>query len=378
MSDLVPGLLSHPGYRRDQRLSHDDVMNTSSLPHDGLWRAVSARDAAADGLFVYGVASTRVYCRPSCASRRPRRDRVAFFPTPAMAESEGYRPCRRCRPLEPVAALPAADRVRRACEAVARRPEARWPSRALARAGGASVPQLQRGFRQLLGVSPRDYVSACRHRRFLDALKNGHRATDAVYVAGYGSPSRVYGGAIRLPGMTPATYGRGGAGATISWTTTPSTIGRILVASTERGLCFVEIGTNDAGLLRGLRREFPHATIADEPSPSMAPLAQAARAVAAANPVPATLPIDIRGTAFQWRVWRALTEIPRGETRSYADVAAAIGEPKAVRAVARACATNPIALVVPCHRVVPTAGGEGGYRWGSDTKRRLLKTEAGG
>ena len=351
-------------------------MNTNI--NDGLWRAVASRDAAADGLFVYGVGSTKIYCRPSCASRRPRRDRVEFFPTPAMAESRGYRPCRRCRPLEPVSAMPAADRVRRACEAVARRPEARWPNTALARASGASVPQLQRGFRQLLGVSPRDYVSACRHRRFLDALRNGHRATDAVYVAGYGSPSRVYGSAIRLPGMTPATYGRGGAGAAISWMTTASTIGRILVAATERGLCFVQVGTTEGDLVKGLRREFPQADIAERASSSLASLARAAQAVAAANPVPAMLPLDIRGTAFQWRVWRALSEIPRGETRSYADVAAAVGAPKAVRAVARACATNPIALVVPCHRVVPSAGGTGGYRWGVETKRRLLKTEAGG
>ena len=351
---------------------HDQVMVTNT---EGLWQAVTSRDAAADGLFVYGVASTRIFCRPSCASRRPRRDRVQFFPTAAMAEARGYRACRRCRPLEPVAAAPAAERVRRACQAVARRPDARWPNPALARASGASVPQLQRAFRQILGVSPRDYVAACRHRRFLEALRNGHRATDAVYEAGYGSSSRVYGGANRLPGMTPATYGRGGAGATISWLTTDSPIGRILVASTARGLCFVEVGGPDSALVAALRREFPHADVADAPSTSLAPLAKAAQAVAAARQVPETLPLDIRGTAFQWRVWRALTEIPRGETRSYAAVAAAIGKPAAVRAVARACATNPVALVVPCHRVVPSTGEPGGYRWGAATKRRLLKIE---
>jgi AraC family transcriptional regulator of adaptative response/methylated-DNA-[protein]-cysteine methyltransferase len=353
---------------------HHDAMNTA---HDGLWRAVSHRDASADGLFVYAVTSTKIFCRPSCPSRKPRRDRVEFFPTPAMAESRGYRACRRCRPLDAAAAAaPAADRVRRACEAVARRPEARWANASLSRVSGASVPQLQRAFRGLLGVSPREYVAACRHRRFLDTLRNGHRVTDAIYEAGYGSPSRVY-GAIRLPGMTPATYGRGGAGARIAWTTTSSPVGRILVAATARGLCFVEVGRADASLRDALRREFPRAEIAEHSSKALAPFALAARAVAEANTVPDTVPLDIRGTAFQWRVWRALTRIPRGETRSYAAVAAAIGQPKAVRAVARACATNPIALVVPCHRVVGSDGTTGGYRWGSGTKRSLLRIETG-
>jgi AraC family transcriptional regulator of adaptative response/methylated-DNA-[protein]-cysteine methyltransferase len=346
-----------------------------STNQEGLWRAVAARDASADGLFVYGVASTKIFCRPSCPSRLPRRDGIEFFPTSAMAEAGGFRPCLRCRPLDPVAAPPAIDRVRRACDAVSQRPDARWSNPMLARVSGASVPQLQRAFRRVLGVSPRDYVSACRHRRFLHVLRNGSRATDAVYEAGYGSSSRVYGGAIRLPGMTPATYGRGGAGAAISWTTTASPVGRILVAATTRGLCFVEVGRSKSALLAALRDEFPHADIAGAPSDTLAPLAKAAAAVAAARHVPETLPLDIRGTAFQWRVWQALTRIPRGETRSYADVAAAIGQPKAVRAVARACATNPIALVVPCHRVVGSDGEVGGYRWGRNVKARLLEGE---
>jgi AraC family transcriptional regulator of adaptative response/methylated-DNA-[protein]-cysteine methyltransferase len=354
------------------RSIHHDVMNTT---HDGLWRAVLERDSTADGLFVYAVTSTKIYCRPSCASRKPRRDRVEFFPTPAMAESTGYRACRRCRPLDPVVAAPATDRVRRACEAVARRPDAKWANASLSRVSGASVAQLQRAFRALLGVSPRDYVAACRHRRFLDTLRHGHRVTDAIYAAGYGSPSRVY-GAIRLPGMTPATYGRGGAGARIGWTTTKSPVGRILVAATARGLCFVEVGSTEAALLAALRQEFPQADIEARASKALAPLAQAARAVAEAKRVPEALPLDIRGTAFQWRVWRALTRIPRGETRSYAAVASAIGRPKAVRAVARACATNPIALVVPCHRVVGADGKAGGYRWGRDVKRKMIGRES--
>jgi AraC family transcriptional regulator, regulatory protein of adaptative response / methylated-DNA-[protein]-cysteine methyltransferase len=345
-----------------------------SATHAGLWRAVARRDALADGLFVYAVSSTRIYCRPSCPSRKPRRDRVEFFPTPAMAEGRGYRACRRCRPADPIMPSAATERTREACAAIARRPDARWSTAAIAKASGASVPQLQRAFRDVLGLSPRDYVAACRRRCFLASLRRGTRVTDAVYEAGYGSPSRVY-GAIRLPGMTPATYGRGGAGTRISWLTTPSPLGRILVASTPRGLCFVEVGQDDATLVASLGHEFPRAEIAERPSPALAPLASVASAVAAAKRVPHTLSLDIRGTAFQWRVWRALTKIPRGETRSYSQVAAAIGRPRAVRAVASACAKNPVALVVPCHRVVPAGGGTGKYRWGAGVKQHLLDQE---
>jgi AraC family transcriptional regulator of adaptative response/methylated-DNA-[protein]-cysteine methyltransferase len=341
----------------------------------GLWNAVTARDAAADGCFVYAVKSTRIYCRPSCPSRRPRRDRVEFFPTPGMARTEGYRACRRCRPDEPIGtSTPPVARVRRACEAVGRRPDAAWSSASLARAAGTSVVQLQRAFRSTLGIAPREYVAACRRRRFLDALRAGSSVTDAVYEAGYGSPSRVY-GAIHLPGMTPATYGHGGAGASIAWTTTGSPVGRILVAATGRGLCFVEMGASDASLVAALRREFPRASIASRPRRGLAPLVDAALAVAEARKVPTALPIDIRGTAFQWRVWQALTAIPRGETRTYAEIARAIGRPTALRAVARACAANPLALVVPCHRVVRADGAHGGYRWGGDVKSALLDRE---
>jgi len=345
-----------------------------SFGGNGLWNAVARRDARADGLFVYAVRSTGVYCRPSCPSRRPHADRVEFFPPGSMAEAAGYRACRRCHPESETARSAVSDRVVRACQAVARRPDAHWTSAAIARAGQTSVPQLQRAFRRVLNLTPKDYVAACRRRRFLASLKNGHRVTDAVYEAGYGSPSRVY-GSIRMPGMTPATYGRGGLGATIDWLTIDSSIGRILVAGTARGLCFVEIDRDDTTLVKTLRSEFPAATIADEPAAALAPLASAAKAIAEAGSVPADLPLDIKGTAFQWRVWRALTEIPRGETRTYTEVASAIGEPSAVRAVARACATNPVSLVVPCHRVVGRDGSLRGYRWGLGVKRALIERE---
>ena len=361
--------MSQSGWRPRGRPVHDKRMT-----NDGLWQAVAGRDTRADGLFVYAVKSTGVYCRPSCASRRPRRDRVEFFPAPAMAEAGGYRPCRRCHPEEERNGSPPLERVRLACEAVARRPDAAWSVERLARAGGTSIVQLQRAFRGVLGLAPRDYLSACRHRRFLDSLRRGGRVTDAVYEAGFGSSSRAY-DAIHLPGMTPATYGKGGAGARIHWTTAASPVGRLLVAATDRGLCFVELGPSDRALMDALAKEFPRAAIDTGRSEAVAPLMAAALAIVRTRPVPPDVPVDIRGTAFQWRVWRALTKIPRGETRSYTAVAASIGRPSAVRAVARACATNPISLVVPCHRVVRTDGSLSGYRWGLGVKNALIKIE---
>ncbi len=266
--------------------------------------------------------------------------------------------------------------VERACQAVAKRPAAPWSSTKLATAAGASRVQLQRAFQAVLGLSPRDFITASKRRTFLDALKRNGNVTDAIYESGYGSPSRVY-DALRLPGMTPATYGRGGKGAQIRWTSAASPIGRIMVASTARGLCFVQVGQTDEKLLAQLREEFPLALVEDRASQALSPLMTAARAVAEAKPLPPELPLDVRGTAFQWRVWRALTRIPRGQTRSYADVARQIGKPSAVRAVARAGATNPLSLVVPCHRVVGSNGSLTGYRWGVSVKQALLEKEKG-
>ncbi len=340
-----------------------------------LWRAVVSRNVDADGTFVYAVRSTGIYCRPSCASRKPLRDRVVFFPTPAMAEAGGYRACRRCRPSANLPVSLAAAVVGRVCTEVARRPDARWTTPAMARAANSSVATLQREFRRVLGISPSDYVAACRKRRFLDTLRQGRSVTDAVYEAGYGSPSRVY-GTQRVPGMTPASYGRGGSGASIDWATVRTRVGRVLVARTARGLCFVSIGSSVASLVDALRREFPKASIAPRPSAGrLGPLTDAVARLAAGGPWHDDVPLDIRGTAFQWRVWRALATIPAGETRSYARVATSIGRPKAARAVARACATNPIALVVPCHRVVAAGGATGGYRWGGEIKEQLLAEE---
>lgn len=265
--------------------------------------------------------------------------------------------------------------VERACEAVVSQPGRPWSSRALASIAGATPVQLQRAFRAVLGMSPRDFITASRRRHFLRTLRRQPRVTDAIYESGYGSPSRVY-DAIRLPGMTPATYGRGGQGARIRWSACASPIGRIMVAATDRGLCFVQVGATDESLLASLREEFPLADIEPSASRSLGPMVAAARAVGELKPLPAHLPVDIRGTAFQWRVWRALTRIPRGQTRSYAELARSLGQASAVRAVARACATNPLALVVPCHRVISADGSLRGYRWGVSVKKALLEKES--
>jgi AraC family transcriptional regulator of adaptative response/methylated-DNA-[protein]-cysteine methyltransferase len=294
-----------------------------------------------------------------------------------MAETAGYRACRRCRPESAAGVDQASDRVRRACDAVARQPDVPWTTARMAKAGATSVAQLQRGFRDVLGLSPRDYVAACRRKSFLARLKGGRTVTDAIYASGFGSPSRVY-GSFTLPGMTPATYGRGGAGAHIRWATSPSPIGRILVAATDRGVCFVEVGPDEAALRAELAREFPSAELDPRPSSTLKPHMALARAVAEAKPVRTSVPVDIRGTAFQWRVWRALTRIPAGEKRTYSDVARAIARPRSVRAVGRACATNPLSLLVPCHRVVGRDDAVTGYRWGTDVKSTLLAKEARG
>jgi len=264
--------------------------------------------------------------------------------------------------------------VARVCKAVDAAPDERWSVARMARAGGGSIAQVQRAFKEKLGVSPRDFAAACRQRIFRGALRAGAPVTRAVYEAGYGSASRVY-GALHLAAMTPATYGRGGAGASIDWLAVRSSLGWIVVASTQRGVCFVELGPQVSDLIDTLRAEFPFATIATKPSPALRRLAAAARAAAEARPWSADLSVDIQGTAFQWRVWRALTKIPRGETRSYADVARELGKPSSVRAVARACATNPLALLVPCHRVIGSDGELRGYRWGLDAKKEILGRE---
>jgi AraC family transcriptional regulator, regulatory protein of adaptative response / methylated-DNA-[protein]-cysteine methyltransferase len=337
------------------------------------WRALSERDARYDGRFVYAVTSTGVYCRPSCASRRPRRDRVRFFSDPDAAREAGFRACKRCRPD-----LPAASRlVTRALARLDARGDRPLSLAELAAALGCSRYHLQRTFKRAVGVSPREYQDALRQRRFTERLRAGDTVSRATYEAGYGSSSRVYGRREVRAGMTPASYRRRAAGKHIRYATVGVPMGRLLVAFTDEGVCAVELGGDDATLERLLRADFSAAELSRAPARDhewVAGVASLARGAAPAHGVP----LDVQGTAFQWKVWKALQRIPRGETRSYAEVARDIGAPAAVRAVASACARNPVALVVPCHRVVRSDGEPGGYRWGAGRKVRLLEQERRG
>lgn len=339
------------------------------------WAAVQTRDRRADGEFVYAVTSTGVFCRPSCPSRRPRRDRIRFFATAADAERAGFRPCRRCAPTDPAAARGVLPTIARVASYLAAHVDEAVPLSRLAQVAGLSPSHLQRQFTRALGVSPREYQAALRADRFRRALRRGRNVTSAVYEAGYGSPSRVYEAALTGRGVVPSAYRTGAPGIEIGFSVVPTALGRLLVAGTRAGVCAVKLGDSGGGLEADLRREFPAATLVRN---GILDPAWVRTVVASLNGAAdrVELPLDVRGTAFQWQVWRALREIPPGETRSYGEIARAIGRPRAVRAVARACATNPVCLVVPCHRVVAKSGAPGGYRWGSARKRRLLAVEA--
>ena len=350
-----------------------DITSVTGL--DLRWKALAARDRAADGTFVYGVTSTGVYCRPSCPSRRPRADRVRFFDTTHEARQAGFRACKRCRPDTVGLVQPGVDAVRRVSAYLATHADESVTLAHLARVASMSPHHLQRRFKALVGLSPREYQAAVRADRLRASLRSGRDVTSAIYEAGYGSPSRVYESAPTGKGMTPSAYRRHGAGMRIGYSIVPSPIGRVLVAATEHGVCAVKIGDREAPLVRELRQEYSAAEI----SANEAPKAEWLKAIADhlhGNRSSLDLPIDVTATAFQWKVWRALQQIPPGGTRAYADVARRIGKPRAIRAVANACANNPVALVVPCHRVVPSSGGVGGYRWGAQRKKKLLATES--
>lgn len=337
---------------------------------DEAWRAVLARDAARDGAFVYAVRTTGVYCRPSCPSRRPRRENVAFYAGPAEAERDGYRACARCGPGAPPGAEAA---VRRAVALLDAATDERLSLADLARSAGLSPFHLQRTFKRIVGLSPRAYQDARRLARFKERVRAGEAVGAATYDAGYGSSRGLYESARAGLGMTPAAYRKGGAGERIAYSTVATALGRLLVAATARGVCAVSLGDRDGALEEALREEFPRASIARDDGGIRRWLRAVERQLSG-GPA-ADLPLDLRGTAFQLRVWEALRGIPRGETRSYGALAAELGAPRSARAVARACATNRIALLVPCHRVVRGEGTTGGYRWGAARKRAVLEGE---
>ncbi|HET7585918.1 MAG TPA: bifunctional DNA-binding transcriptional regulator/O6-methylguanine-DNA methyltransferase Ada [Gemmatimonadaceae bacterium] len=347
------------------------------------WDAVHARDAQWDRRFVYAVRTTGIYCRPSCASRRPRREHVTFFPTADDAERAGFRACRRCRPRETHATRGDASVAQAIAYLDAHRGE-RVTLRVLARAVGLSPYHLQRAFTRVVGISPHAYVQSQRVRAFRQAARTGATVTNAAFDAGYESPSALYAQAAASLGMTPSTYRRGGAGATIIYRIDRVALGHCLVAATERGVAMVALDDTVEALEHALRAEFPAARLVR--AASATPRARThverwARAVHAAMDASAhdhalrRVPVDVPGTAFQRRVWEALRAVPRGTTVSYRALAEAIGAPRAARAVARACATNPAAVVIPCHRVVRGDGRAGGYRWGVARKERLLANE---
>jgi AraC family transcriptional regulator of adaptative response/methylated-DNA-[protein]-cysteine methyltransferase len=343
-----------------------------TLDVDACWQAVLAKDGGQDGAFVYAVRSTGVFCRPCCPSRRPRRKNVIFFDSPSAAEQAGFRPCRRCRPLDVEGARSRETLITRVCQHIERAEEV--PTLAqLGRKFGMSPFHLQRTFKSVLGLTPREYADACRMQAFREAVRQGGTVTDALYAAGYGSARGLYQRSNAQLGMTPAEYRNGGRGAFIRYTSLDSPVGRMLIAATNKGVCSIQFGESERGLMENLRREFPNSTIRR----GEVVLRRWVRALLQRmhGTVKRDLPLDIQATAFQRRVWQHLQTISYGSTQSYGEVARAIGSPSATRAVARACATNPVAVAIPCHRVVHSNGDLGGYRWGIERKKKLLELE---
>jgi len=344
------------------------------------WQVVLARDARYDGAFVFAVRSTGIYCRPLCPSRRPRRQQVIFFPHPDAAERAGFRPCRRCRPHEAHALDPMVEKVREICRTIDANPDETFTLSALAAGVGGSPYHLQRVFKRVMGVTPRQYGDAKRLARLKKNLKEKTNVTEAMYDAGYGSSRALYERAPSALGMTPGAYRRGGEGAKIRYTIVKcpegrgGSLGRLLLAATERGVCRVTMGEHDDALEAGLKSEYPAAEIQRDDA-GLRDWSAALSAHLAGHELRLNLPLDLKASAFQLKVWEALKAIPYGTTRTYSEVARAVGQPKAARAVGHACATNPVAVIIPCHRVVQTGGGLGGYGWGLKRKRILLDGE---
>ena len=354
----------------DTIVSDDEVMKLSD---ETRWQAVVDRDASLDGTFVFAVSSTGIFCRPSCPAKRPRRENVRFFDHATAAEQAGYRACLRCRP-KAVDGNPQSALVRAICRYIEQHIEDRLTLGLLGKEFRLSPFHLQRTFKAVLGVSPKAYIDACRLRQVKQNLQAGHSVTTSLYAAGYGSSSRLYERTATQLGMTPEKYRRGAMAAVVRYTTASSPLGRMLIAATDKGICAIQFADSDAELQQGLMREFPFA-VRKRDDEAMAQWRLSLGRLIQGEETNPSLPLDIRATAFQRKVWEHLQRIPRGETRSYSAVAKKIGMPKATRAVARACATNPVAVAIPCHRVVREDGEPGGYRWGIERKEQLLAME---
>lgn len=339
------------------------------------WLAVIDRNASFDGQFVFAVSSTWIYCRPSCPSRRPHRERVTFFDLPDAAEQAGFRACKRCDPRKASTEERQLELVRNVCRMLDDAESDTATLASLSAQTGVSSFHLQRTFKKVMGVTPRQYAESSRVNRFKGGAREGKSVTTAMYDAGFGSSSRLYEQAMSQLGMTPATYGKGGRGATISYAVVECSLGALMVATTSHGVCSVKLGDNELGLVEDLKREFA-AAVLERDQELLTQWVHAVVEHLEGKSPHIDLPLDIQATAFQRQVWEQLRRIPAGQTRSYSEVAGAIGQEKAVRAVARACATNPVALVIPCHRVIREDKSLGGYRWGLERKKKLLDSEA--
>jgi AraC family transcriptional regulator of adaptative response/methylated-DNA-[protein]-cysteine methyltransferase len=337
------------------------------------WQAVVTREPQADGLFVYGVVTTGVYCRPACASRLPNRENVRFFATWREAEEAGLRACRRCNPQSAARPVPYAEAIAEACRTIASA-EASPSLARLASTAGLSPSHFGRLFKRQVGVTPKRYAAELRMQRVRQALHDGQPVTDAIYRAGYGSSSRFYEDVDAKLGMSPSRYRQAGLGVRIRFAVRPCPLGFVLVATTDRGICAILLGDDPQTLEHELRAGFAQAELDDGDVELAAHVAQVLRYLDTPQEG-LELPLDIQGTAFQRRVWQALRTLPVGATATYGELAAQIGQPQAARAVARVCATNPVALAIPCHRVIRRDGGLGGFRWGLERKRRLLERE---
>jgi len=351
-----------------------EMANATTTTRDSRWESVLARDSASDGKFVFAVSSTGIYCRPSCPSKRPRRENVSFFRRPQEAESAGFRECLRCRP-KVIAGNPRQQMVKAICRYIEQHLDEPHTLAKLGAEFGQSPFHLQRTFKAALGITPKEYANSCRIRGFRQKLKSGHSVTRAMHEAGYSSTSRLYSRTASELGMEPSNYRRGAIAAPIRYTCADSPLGRMLIAATEKGICSIQFADSDEELELCLRQEFPFAVRRHDDA-DLADLAQRVVLRLRGSEPAASIPLDIRATAFQRRVWSYLQSLAFGDTRSYSDVAKAIRQPSAVRAVARACATNPVAIAIPCHRILRSNGDLGGYRWGLKRKGTLLQIEA--
>ncbi len=360
--------------------SKQTTASIDNLSEEACWTALLARDPAFDGRFFFGVTTTGIFCRPSCPARRPRRANVRFYAAPNEAERDGLRACKRCRPTQ--ADKPDIAAMKALCEYIRQHSDSGEPLTltVLARRAKLTPARVRERFRDVIGITPRQFVEACRFGTFKEALRNGSPVTDAIYGAGFASASRVYEQTSARLGMTPNAFRHGGRGVEVTYTHAETPVGCLVVAGTDRGLCFVELGDDPKPLVERLHRGFPEATVSRaeaDASPALRAWLEALCHHLEGRQPHLDLPLDIRATAFQQRVWQYLQTIPFGETRSYTDVARALGKPKAARAVASACAANPVALAIPCHRVLRASGHLGGYRWGMKRKQCLLDGERG-